>query len=132
MKKRILSMVLLVMVVCVSLTACGNKVTLDDYISSSAFQTEMTTMRSQFAGTGVEFDVKADGNKLIMAFTVPDELAVEGMEETWETAMDQQSTLFQTAADQVKAETKINDVVVVVQFLKTDGSTMFEKEYAAK
>ena len=66
--KKVLSMVMcaiMVVAITLSMAGCNNTITVQDYIESDAFKTEMETLKEQFEGQGISVDVSDEMVKAV-------------------------------------------------------------------
>ncbi|MBU9735166.1 DUF4854 domain-containing protein [Diplocloster agilis] len=133
MKQKVSRIIVMALILAMTLTVvgCGKKFdNLDEFVASDEMQTELETVKESLAGSGMSVDIKADGEKLIYAYTLDQQVDPTGMAESLEAAMDQQKDAFIQVAEELKKEVKVDNPVVVVQYLNNDGSEIFSKEYA--
>lgn len=132
MKKNFTRMIVCVLaLVCMlSLAACGGKMTVEDYVKSDAVQSQIDTLKSNL-GEGMDIDISAEGNKLVYTFTFGDlgDMDTETVSAALESGIEQQASTFETAASQLKAAVKADDVSVLVEYVTGDGTTLASKEF---
>ncbi len=133
MKKRSLKATVCaaILVLGLAITACG-KVTLEDYVNSDEFQTELSDMKAQFEGQGMAIDIQASENTLTYLYTIEGAEADDETKATAETLLDALDTSMKEVASQLEEETKIDDIVVVVKWLAENGDELASREYKAE
>ncbi len=133
MKKRSLKATVCaaILVLGLAITACG-KVTLEDYVNSDEFQTELSDMKAQFEGQGMAIDIQASENTLTYLYTIEGAEANEEMKAAAEALNDQLDSSMKEVAAQLEEETKIDDIVVVVKWLAENGDELASREYKAE
>ncbi len=133
MKKRSLKATVCaaILVLGLAITACG-KVTLEDYVNSDEFQTELSDMKAQFEGQGMAIDIQASENTLTYLYTIEGAEADDETKATAETLLDALDTSMKEVAAQLEEETKIDDIVVVVKWLAENGDELASREYTAE
>ncbi len=133
MKKRSLKATVCaaILVLGLAITACG-KVTLEDYVNSDEFQTELSDMKAQFEGQGMAIDIQASENTLTYLYTIEGAEADDETKATAETLLDALDTSMKEVAAQLEEETKIDDIVVVVKWLAENGDELASREYKAE
>ncbi len=133
MKKRSLKATVCaaILVLGLAITACG-KVTLEDYVNSDEFQTELSDMKAQFEGQGMAIDIQASENTLTYLYTIEGAEANDEMKAAAEALNDQLDSSMKEVAAQLEEETKIDDIVVVVKWLAENGDELASREYKAE
>lgn len=133
MKKRSLKATVCaaILVLGLAITACG-KVTLEDYVNSDEFQTELSDMKTQFEGQGMAIDIQASENTLTYLYTIEGAESNDETKATAETLLDALDTSMKEVASQLEEETKIDDIVVVVKWLAENGDELASREYTAE
>lgn len=80
--KKVLSIVcsaVLAIGLILSTAGCSSQVTVQDYIESEAFKTEMATVTEQLESQGISIDVTAKDNNLLYSYTLNQELSEEDL-----------------------------------------------------
>ena len=133
MKKRSLKAIVCaaILVLGLAVTACG-KATLEDYVNSDEFQTELSDMKTQFEGQGMTIDIQASENTLTYLYTIEGAEADDETKATAESLLDALDTSMKDVAAQLEEETKIDDITVVVKWLAENGDELASREYTAE
>lgn len=134
--KKVLSMVMcaiMVVAITLSMAGCNNTITVQDYIESDAFKTEMETLKEQFEGQGISVDVSAKDNALIYSYTLEQELSEEDLElyqQTLEAASSTlDTTLKQVYDEMVKAVSDDSSVSVTMEYKDAAGTEIASFTY---
>ncbi len=130
--KRLLAGVLAVLMA-LSLVACSSKYkTMQDYVNSSEVQEQIASVKEEVESAGMQIEVKGEGNKFIYVYTldindVPDEVASQ-----LESGLTAQASTFEELAEALKQEVQVDNPVVVVQYVDSDGKEIYSQEFTAK
>lgn len=134
--KKVLSMVMcaiMVVAITLSMAGCNNTITVQDYIESDTFKTEMETLKEQFEGQGISVDVSAKDNALIYSYTLEQELSEEDLElyqQTLEAASSTlDTTLKQVYDEMVKAVSDDSTVSVTMEYKDAAGTEIASFTY---
>ena len=134
--KKVLSMVMcaiMAVAITLSMAGCNNTITVQDYIESDAFKTEMETLKEQFEGQGISVDVSAKDNALIYSYTLEQELSEEDLElyqQTLEAASSTlDTTLKQVYDEMVKAVSDDSTVSVTMEYKDAAGTEIASFTY---
>ncbi|MCH5297334.1 MAG: DUF4854 domain-containing protein [Ruminococcus sp.] len=136
--KKIITAVIALMAVAtmvLGMTACGAspEEKLKTFIESDAFQSQIDSYKSSFGST-LDIDVKAEENKLIYEFTYKTQIedsVVDSVKDQLDTASTSMASTYEEIANQLKAEIKIDNPVVVLKYLNADGTTIYEHTFEA-
>lgn len=137
MKKLITAIIAIVMAatMAIGMTACGGspEEKLKNYIESDTFQSQLDTYKTSFGST-LDVDVKAEDNKLIYEFTYKTQIEdslIDSVKDQLNTSFNSMSSSFESIANELKSQIKIDDPVVVIRLLNADGTTITELEFNA-
>lgn len=116
-----------------SLTACSGKKygSMEDYVNSDEVQSQLSATLAEAEAQGMKMEVKGDGNKLIYAYTFAEGIETEGMADALKEALSAQASTFETIATTLKGAVDVDNPVVVVQYLASDGTEIYSQEFAA-
>ena len=109
--------------------------TVEDYVNSSELQSQLSTLKSNVQGSGLNIDIKAEDNVLIYEYKYDDLKKADVTDEaiaTLESGLEQQSATFETVADSLKSATNEKNPVVKIVYLSSDGEVIVEKEFTSK
>mgnify|MGYP000223623066 CR=1 FL=1 len=134
MKKLIGKLVVCVLaaLMAVSFAACSNSKTIEDYVKSSEVQSQITELKEDLKDSGMDIEVKGEGDKLIYVYTIDSAYVVDGLAEELEKALTAQSSVFEEVASTLKEATNVSDPIVVVQYVDSDGNEIHSQEFKAK
>lgn len=125
--------ILLCFIMIFSLFACGAKVkTVEDYLKDKDVQSQMDTLKETMKNSGIDMEVKAEGNKLIYSYKYSDQIDEENLsavKENLESGLEIQASVFDGFLKTLKDEMKISDPSISVRYLNADGSEILTKEY---
>lgn len=137
MKKLITAIIAIVMAatMAIGMTACGGspEEKLKNYIESDTFQSQLDTYKTSFGST-LDIDVKAEDNKLIYEFTYKTQIEdslIDSVKDQLNTSFNSMSSSFESIANELKSQIKIDDPVVIIRLLNADGTTITELEFKA-
>lgn len=121
--KKVLSIVcsaILVIGLILSTTGCSSRATVQDYIESEAFKTEMATLSEQLESQGVSIEVTAKENNLLYSYTLNQELSEEDLE-LYTQSLEASASTLNTTMKQVYDE--------MVKVVGEDGNVSVTMEY---
>lgn len=110
----------------------SGKVKLEEYISSDAVQEYIDSINESQSDTVME--IKADGDKLIYEYTFSETIEEDGLDvakETLESSIEQSKSVFTGLVDSMSDVIDVENPAVVVRYLNTDGSVIYEIEFTA-
>ncbi len=124
----------LLMVCLLAFAACGGKfATVEDFVKSDIMQKQLDEMKSQLGDQAGSLEVTGEGNKLIYTFTFDlGDQDAETVGAALENALESASGTFETIATTLKDAVKVENPVVVVTYVASDGTELCSKEFAAK
>lgn len=121
--KKVLSIVcsaILVIGLILSTTGCSSRATVQDYIESEAFKTEMATLSEQLESQGISIEVTAKENNLLYSYTLNQELSEEDLE-LYTQSLEASASTLNTTMKQVYDE--------MVKVVGEDGNVSVTMEY---
>ncbi len=118
-----------------SLAACGKAASIQDYISSDFMQKALETQKAELGDTA-DVDLTAEGDKLIYTFTYKEAIdadMLESVSAALESALaaEEMVSTFEGVASELKKAVDVENPVVVVKYVTTDGTELFSKEFTA-
>lgn len=134
MTKRVVSIFLtLCITVCAlfALTACGKYDTVEEWVKSEKVQKEFDEMLADLDDSSMKMEILGEENKLIYSYTFLEEVP-EGMGEQLGIALNEQASTFEEVAEALKEEVDVDNPIVVVEYLNSDGSEIYSQEFTAK
>ena len=130
--KRLLAGVLAVLMA-LSLVACSSKYkTMQDYVNSSEVQEQISSVKAEVESAGMKIELKGEGNKLIYVYTLNTNDIAEDAAAQLESGLTAQASTFEELAAALKKEVKVDNPVVVVQYVDSDGKEIYSQEFTAK
>ncbi len=130
--KKMLSVLMIAMLAlsCMVLTSCGTK-TLEEYINSdSDLKKEVESFSTD------NMTVKVKDNNLTFEYKFEDMELTDDLRTTLkaeiEKQMDTQDSQFENIAKEMEDETGISGIKVVVRYVESDGTVLYENSYTAK
>lgn len=139
--KKTISRFIAVTVMLVSMTAfalsgCGSKTaTTADWVNQKEVQTMVQTMSDSQTDMSIAI-VAADEKTVSMRFTfaeqldLPDDETKALITEAFDQQIAAQESTFTDLRDQLAKDTKIDDVVLRIEYLNADGSEIYVKDFA--
>lgn len=117
------------LVLAMSLTACGSKyASIADYVASDEAQKAVEVLNNL---EGLEIKLKADGNKMIYEYKYTSIAKQAGMEEELKKGLAEQKSTFVQAANDLKKQVKVDNPVVTVTYLDKNGDLIYSEDFSA-
>ena len=138
MKRRTMKSVLCaaLMVLTMSMTACGGADNLEDYLNST--DGAMEAVEEQIAGSngdGMSVSGEVKGNDFTFNFTIEDaSLVTDDTTAQLEAGFDSTASLFQEMAGQMDDEVGLDrgSVQIIIKYLDPDGKVLAERGFKAQ
>ena len=112
-------------------TAAGKFASIQEFIDSDMMQEELATQLESLEGTGMSMELTAEDNKLIYNFKIDDpDLSAVMDTATLESTLDSQASTFESVAGVLPAAIDIENPVIVVRYLDSDGNELASREFA--
>ena len=112
-------------------TAAGKFASIQEFIDSDMMQKELATQLESLEGTGISMELTAEDNKLIYNFKIDDpDLSAVMDTATLESTLDSQASTFESVAGVLPAAIDIENPVIVVRYLDSDGNELASREFA--
>lgn len=113
-------------------TAAGKFASIQEFIDSDMMQEELATQLESLEGTGMSMELTAEDNKLIYNFKIDDpDLSAAMDSATLESTLDSQASTFESVAGALPAAIDVENPVIVVRYLDSDGNELASREFAA-
>ena len=135
MKQKVSRVIVMALLLAMTLAVvgCGKKYdSVDDLVASDEMQSEMEEFKTTPNGSLMNLEIKADGEKIIYAYTLNQQVDPEALVESLEAALDEQKDAFSQAAKALKKEVKADNLSVIVQYLNNDGTEIYSREFTAE
>lgn len=117
-----------------SLAACkggsGKYATMEEYVQSAEMQSQIASLQQTMEEQGLSMTITGEENKLIYTYTYPSEVS-DLMGDALESALQQQSSTFESVAETLKLAVDVDNPVVVVRYLSSDGTEICSMEFGA-
>lgn len=112
-------------------TAAGKFASIQEFIDSDMMQEELATQLESLEGTGMSMELTAEDNKLIYNFKIDDSDLSAAMDSaTLESTLDSQASTFESVAGALPAAIDVENPVIVVRYLDSDGNELVSREFA--
>mgnify|MGYP002551046777 CR=1 FL=1 len=93
-------------------------------------QAQVASLQQTMEEQGLNMTITGDGNKLIYTYTYPSEVP-DVMGDALESALQAQSSTFESIAETLKQAVDVDNPVVVVRYLSSDGTEICSMEFGA-
>ena len=117
-----------------SLAACkggsGKYATMEEYVQSDEMQAQIASLQQTIDAQGLSMTITGEGNKLIYTYTYLSEVS-DLVGDALESALQQQSSTFESVAETLKQAVDVDNPVVVVRYLSSDGTEICSMEFGA-
>lgn len=135
MKKLLKSLVTIAVIGTMAFCIAGCKpyASLDDYIQSDIIQSEVESINEE-NGDEATMIIKAEGDTLVYEYTLKETIEEEDLEyyhDTFESYLEGTESTFVDIANSLDDVTNVKEPAVAVRYLNSDGSVIYETEYAA-
>lgn len=120
---------MLCIAMCMSLTACSQKMTLESFVNGTAMQSELDSLRATMGDTA-DISLEARDNSLVYIFRYKEDTGMDNatMAEALNTALDGMSSTFTSILNTVK--TAVPDAEsVIVEYQDMSGDVITSKEF---
>lgn len=112
-------------------TAAGKFASIQEFIDSDMMQEELATQLESLEETGMSMELTAEDNKLIYNFKIDDpDLSAAMDSATLESTLDSQASTFESVAGALPAAIDVENPVIVVRYLDSDGNELVSREFA--
>ena len=123
----------LALLMAVSLVSCSSKYkTMEDYVKSSEVQEQISSVKSEVENAGMSIELKGEGNQLIYVYTIDSAYVTDSTASQLESGLSSQSSVFVELASALKDEVAVDNPVVVVQYVDSDGNEIFSQQFNAE
>lgn len=135
MKKVLSSVLALAMVFAMSLsfTSCNNgKIdSIEAFVATDEMQSQIKEAKESVEDGTLTMDIVAEGNKLVYVYTYQTDLDIEATKEALATAIEQQASVFENVAKEIKNAVNVENPIVEVRYLAKDGTEIYSQEFTA-
>ena len=113
------------------LTSCGKFDTVKEWVESEDVQKELNDTIADLDDSSMKMEVLGEDDKLIYSYTFLEEVP-DGIAEQLESALNEQASTFEEVAASLKEEVDVENPIVVVEYLNSDGSEICSQEFTAE
>lgn len=108
----------------------GKYSSISDFVNSDLLQNQIESMKSAAAESGMEIEITGEGNKLIYTFVLSDDYSMSGKDvaDKW---LEEESENLENVAAAIKLAVEVENPVVVVRFVDTQGNEIAAREFTA-
>lgn len=112
-------------------TVTGKFASVQEFVESDMMQEELASQMSSLEGSGMSMELTAEDNKLIYNFKIDDPDLSAAMDvSALESSLDSQASTFESVAGILPAAIDVENPVVVVRYLDSDGNELASREFA--
>ncbi|NLL78225.1 MAG: DUF4854 domain-containing protein [Clostridiales bacterium] len=117
-----------------ALTGCGKATSTTDWVNQKEIQAMVKTMSDSQSDMSIAL-VAVDDKTVSFQFTfadqldIPDEDTKAMIVEAFDQQIAAQESVFTEMRDQLVKDTKIDDVVLRIEYLNADGSEIYSKDF---
>ena len=134
--KKVLSSVLalaMVFAMALSFTSCSNgKIdSIEAFVATDERQSQIKEAKESVEDGTLTMDIVAEGNKLVYVYTYQTDLDIEATKEALATAIEQQASVFENVAKEIKNAVNVENPIVEVRYLAKDGTEIYSQEFTA-
>ena len=109
----------------------GKYASIQEFIESDMMQEQLATQMSSLEGSGMSMELSSQDNKLIYSFKIDDpDLSAAMDASALESSLDSQASTFESVAGVLPAAIDVENPVVVVRYLDSDGNELASREFA--
>lgn len=137
MKKLITAIVAIMIAATLAfgMTACGAspEEKLKNFVESDTFQSQVDSQKASLGST-LDLDVKVEGSNLIYECIYKTQISedlVENVKTQLDTAFNSMSSTYESIANELKSDLKLENPVVIVRILNADNTTITEYKFEA-
>lgn len=112
--------------------ATGKFASIQEFVDSDIMQEQLETQTASLEGTGMSVVIRGEDNKLIYDFKIDDpDLAAAMDSAALESTLDSQASTFESVAGILPAAIDVENPVVVVRYLDSDGNELASREFTS-
>lgn len=111
--------------------ATGKFATIADFVADPTLQSQLNSIKESL-GESMNIEIKGQDNKLIYEFTFPEGTDTEGAAESLATALEGQASTYKSIAASLLDSVEVENPVVVVTYLDSDGNEVYSQEFEAE
>ena len=135
MKKVLSSMFVLALILSMALsfTSCNNgKIdSIEAFLATDEMQSQLKEAKESIEDGTLTMDIVAEGDKLVYVYTYQTDVDIEAAKEALATATEQQASVFENVAKEIKNAVNVENPIVEVRYLAKDGTEIYSQEFTA-
>lgn len=109
----------------------GKFASVQEFVESDMMQEQLASQMESLEGSGMSMELTAEDNKLIYNFKIDDPDLSAAMDvSALESSLDSQASTFESVAEVLPAAIDVENPVVVVRYLDSDGNELASREFA--
>lgn len=113
-------------------TVTGKFASIQDFIDSSIFKDQLESQIAENSDSQVSITFTAEENKLICNYTINDpDIAAVIDKASLESTLESQASSFESVAEILPEAIDVENPIMVVRYLDTDGNELVSKEFTA-
>ena len=136
--KKLITVIVAIMIAATlafGMTACGAspEEKLKNFVESDTFQSQVDAQKASLGST-LDLDVKVEGSNLIYECIYKTHISedlVENVKTQLDTAFNSMSSTYESIANELKSDLKLENPVVIVRILNADNTTITEYKFEA-
>ncbi|MCI8373480.1 MAG: DUF4854 domain-containing protein [Lachnospiraceae bacterium] len=104
-----------------------------DFVESDELQSQIKPLTDSLAGSGMNLEIKADGNKFIYSFKYETltKADLAGGEAQLEQELTAQQSTYKGLASELTKSVDVKDPIVVVEYLDSNDEVIYSQEFTA-
>ena len=110
----------------------GKFATMEDFVKSDIVQAQLESMKESMDTDDMTMEILGEGNKLIYAYTFKEAQDADVMGPALSAGLETQAATFENIASTMATVVEVENPVVVVRYLNSDGSELCSQEFSAK
>lgn len=100
-------------------------------LPTDEMQSQIKEAKESVEDGTLTMDIVAEGNKLVYVYTYQTDLDIEATKEALATAIEQQASVFENVAKEIKNAVNVENPIVEVRYLAKDGTEICSQEFTA-
>ena len=104
---------------------------MEEFANSDMIQSELDAQLEQLEAAGLTMEITGEGNKLINTYFYKDMVADESLAASLEAGLESQKSTFEYVASTLEAAVAVENPVVVVRYVDSEGTEIISKEFQA-
>lgn len=109
----------------------GKFKTIADFVASDEMQQQLESIKSAAEGQNMDITITGEGDKLVYTYTFAEGTDTTGAADILKEGLDAQAETFQSVASTLKLVVDVENPIVVVTYLDSDGTVIYSAEFTA-